>query len=677
MQSATYQSFLNSGILEGMDVQMNLRAKIMMLVGVPLIFVFLILLGTIYWKASGSIKDVASREMIQMAEVNAANINTALQAKSRQLETVTRLWGTENASYDEMMLGAQEFATKTSDFFVGFPNQPFIDGAGFDIPSDFDATSRGWYKEAAESTKVCQSAVYKAANGTPVVSFSSAIRSGGNLVGVAGCDLNLDMAREMLSKAKIYETGKAFLISKEGNFIYHDKYSLDNSISSVDDPDLKALASTFLSGKPVFTSSPNSSDNFYASVPVGDSGWVLVLCVPQAEVYASATELLGIMVGITIAAFVLLAAILFYIARLISVPVENLAAFASNVARGDLRSVPQSTDRRDEIGTLHNAFCNMTENLRKLIRQLSETAGRVAASSSDLTANTQEAAQASEFAANSVAQIAETSTAQSETIVSAAAMMQEASSSIGEVTDVIKEIVTSAKMTEDETRDGQAILNHTISKMNTLKDGAAVVTETVRGLQESAHEVSSIVEMITSISEQTNLLALNAAIEAARAGEHGKGFSVVADEVRKLAEQSKEATANISELLNGNAVQMDKTFRAMEEQSVNVENSVEEIHRSGEKFTAIASHIESLSESINHISEIAQSVQQNNQRAVNSIEELSSGSSDADTKMQEEVSNISAVTEEQAASMSEIAAATRTLSEIAQELQQMTKQFQT
>ena len=677
MQSATYQSFLNSGILEGMDVQMNLRAKIMMLVGVPLIFVFLILLGTIYWKASGSIKDVASREMIQMAEVNAANINTALQAKSRQLETVTRLWGTENASYDEMMLGAQEFATKTSDFFVGFPDQPFIDGAGFDIPSDFDATSRGWYKEAAESTKVCQSAVYKAANGTPVVSFSSAIRSGGNLVGVAGCDLNLDMAREMLSKAKIYETGKAFLISKEGNFIYHDKYSLDNSISSVDDPDLKALASTFLSGKPVFTSSPNSSDNFYASVPVGDSGWVLVLCVPQAEVYASSTELLGIMVGITIAAFVLLAAILFYIARRISVPVENLAAFASNVARGDLRSVPQSTDRTDEIGTLHNAFCNMTENLRKLIRQLSETAGRVAASSSDLTANTQEAAQASEFAANSVAQIAETSTAQSETIVSAAAMMQEASSSIGEVTDVIKEIVTSAKMTEDETRDGQAILNHTISKMNTLKDGAAVVTETVRGLQESAHEVSSIVEMITSISEQTNLLALNAAIEAARAGEHGKGFSVVADEVRKLAEQSKEATANISELLNGNAVQMDKTFRAMEEQSVNVENSVEEIHRSGEKFTAIASHIESLSESINHISEIAQSVQQNNQRAVNSIEELSSGSSDADTKMQEEVSNISAVTEEQAASMSEIAAATRTLSEIAQELQQMTKQFQT
>ena len=64
---------------------MNLRAKIMMLVGVPLIFVFLILLGTIYWKASGSIQDVASREMLQMAQVYSANINTSLQAKSRML----------------------------------------------------------------------------------------------------------------------------------------------------------------------------------------------------------------------------------------------------------------------------------------------------------------------------------------------------------------------------------------------------------------------------------------------------------------------------------------------------------------------------------------------------------------------------------------------------------------
>ena len=651
---------------------MNLRAKIMALVVVPLICIFLIMLGTIYWKASESIQQVASQEMLQMANVYAANINTALQAKSRTLETVTRLWSTKPTSYEDMTLGAKEFATQNSDFFVGFPDKPFIDGAGYDIPSDFDATSRGWYKDALSSNKVCQSSVYKAANGMPVMSFSSAIRDGNTVVGVAGCDLNLSLVADMLSKAKVYDTGKAFLLTKDGNFIYHEKYSIDDSISSVNEPELQTLAPTFFSGSSAFS---ESADSFYASTPVGDSGWVLVLRVPQSEVFASSRALLGIMVGIAVVAFIILSGILFYIARLISVPVEDLAGFAATIAQGDLRKTALPVERTDEIGTLHNSFCNMTHNLRKLIRQVSEVAGHIAESSADLSENTKEAAQASEYTAKSVAQVADASRAQSETISSATGLMQESSSSISQVTDVISEIVDSAKATEEATREGQTILSHTISKMNSLKDGTVAVTDTVKELQSSAHEVSSIVEMITNISEQTNLLALNAAIEAARAGEHGKGFSVVADEVRKLAEQSKEATQNISTLLGSNAVQMDKTFRAMEEQTTNVEESVEEIHRSGEKFAAIAELIEGLSGQINHIAEIAASVQKTSHRAVSSIENIKSGSSDADTKMQEEVSAISSAAEQQSAAMSEIAAASHTLSELGQELQQATKQF--
>ena len=651
---------------------MNLRAKIMALVGVPLICIFLIMLGTIYWKASESIQQVASQEMLQMANVYAANINTALQAKSRTLETVTRLWSTKPTSYEDMTLGAKEFATQNSDFFVGFPDKPFIDGAGYDIPSDFDATSRGWYKDALSSNKVCQSSVYKAANGMPVMSFSSAIRDGNTVVGVAGCDLNLSLVADMLSKAKVYDTGKAFLLTKDGNFIYHEKYSIDDSISSVNEPELQTLAPTFFSGSSAFS---ESADSFYASTPVGDSGWVLVLRVPQSEVFASSRALLGIMVGIAVVAFIILSGILFYIARLISVPVEDLAGFAATIAQGDLRKTALPVERTDEIGMLHNSFCNMTHNLRKLIRQVSEVAGHIAESSADLSENTKEAAQASEYTAKSVAQVADASRAQSETISSATGLMQESSSSISQVTDVISEIVDSAKATEEATREGQTILSNTISKMNSLKDGTVAVTDTVKELQSSAHEVSSIVEMITNISEQTNLLALNAAIEAARAGEHGKGFSVVADEVRKLAEQSKEATQNISTLLGSNAVQMDKTFRAMEEQTTNVEESVEEIHRSGEKFAAIAELIEGLSGQINHIAEIAASVQKTSHRAVSSIENIKSGSSDADTKMQEEVSAISSAAEQQSAAMSEIAAASHKLSELGQELQQATKQF--
>lgn len=88
----------------------------------------------------------------------------------------------------------------------------------------------------------------------------------------------------------------------------------------------------------------------------------------------------------------------------------------------------------------------------------------------------------------------------------------------------------------------------------------------VKELKEKTSKVLMIIDIIREISEKTNLLALNAAIESARAGEYGRGFSVVAEEIRKLAEQSKESSNEINNII-----------KDLEKEVLNVSKSINEV----------------------------------------------------------------------------------------------------
>lgn len=217
---------------------------------------------------------------------------------------------------------------------------------------------------------------------------------------------------------------------------------------------------------------------------------------------------------------------------------------------------------------------------------------------------------------------------------------------IGEQTDMTSQIqekllqseqnADNMKKTSDETSkevsEGVKLLDELKAKSEETAEINKVTVEATRRLQERIKEVEEFTGAILNISNQTNLLALNASIEAARAGEAGKGFAVVADEIRELSEGTKTSTENITEIISKLATDMDSATKNMVKTSDSITQQGEMIETTGDKFYVINANIVNLIDSINDLTVIIKEVVE------------------ANSKIMDSVSNLSATTQEVAAS---------------------------
>lgn len=160
--------------------------------------------------------------------------------------------------------------------------------------------------------------------------------------------------------------------------------------------------------------------------------------------------------------------------------------------------------------------------------------------------------------------------------------------------DVQDKFVGTRKAAEEGNRDMEE-LEETSSL---CRKAGHEVNDTMAGLMEKTAEAKEILGLIEEVTDQTTLLALNASIEAAHAGEAGKGFAVVADEIKKLAEQTTEATNNISQIFLELQKQSDKAGISVDGLIQTNEEQTELIGKVKEAFDKIRDDIDGVSQSM-------------------------------------------------------------------------------
>jgi methyl-accepting chemotaxis protein len=252
---------------------------------------------------------------------------------------------------------------------------------------------------------------------------------------------------------------------------------------------------------------------------------------------------------------------------------NEMSQAVHQVAKGDLTIAVTPRSEKDAVG---NAVAQMLANLRQLTSQMQEATDNISKANNHIsTATAEQAATVTEQAAS----VAETTTTVEE-VRKTAEQSVERAQLVSEMASNTLKLAESGLGTVKKTEDG----------MLDLKDQVRHIAETILSLSEQTLQIGEIIATVNDIADQSNLLALNAAMEAARAGEAGRGFAVVAGEVRNLAEQSRQATAQVTGILNEIQKAANTAVMVTEKGTKSAEGSVELAHATGDSIRVIREH---------------------------------------------------------------------------------------
>jgi len=377
--------------------------------------------------------------------------------------------------------------------------------------------------------------------------------------------------------------------------------------------------------------------------------------------------------GMMITAIVLSILIAYVITKSITKPLNVVVKEINQFAHYDIRNnlSDDMIQRKDEIGLLSKSTYEIGNAFREIIKQISDASESVAASSSQLSSSSQMTSQSADEVAKTIEEISMGATDQAKSTEDGVFHINDFGKLIDQDQEHIQILDKSVQNINTLKNEGIELLDNLVNQTQRNNEASQSVATIVKETNTSAEKIASASQMIQNIADQTNLLALNAAIEAARAGDAGRGFAVVAEEIRHLAEQSTAFTKDISETINDLIRKATKAVETMEVAEEIVIEQSKGVRETNEKFNGIASSVEEMKAITQLIQQSGSEMDKKKNLMIEVIQNLSAISQENAASTEE----VSATIEEQTASMVEIMDSSSKLESLAYEMKESINRF--
>ncbi|WP_053955509.1 methyl-accepting chemotaxis protein [Inediibacterium massiliense] len=653
-----------------LKIRMSIQSKLI-IISMILIAVPLIILGQNTYKKS---VEVTGKELGRSSLAYIKQLEISIRNELKGVEQVLAFMSedsifqkNEDLEYisDEMIYHFKKLKENNPNilniYFVK-TNGTIYDYPSYSDKNHYDLTQRNWYKEAVKKKAMIWAQPYEDLDTHQyVVSLATPIYDGNSqLLGVLGADVSMETINKMMKHVKIGHEGYAFILEETDKVITHKNKDLVGKIF----PSKEVIDAIKKNKEGVvhylWKENNKKYKKFAVYTKLEELNWTILGGMYIDEIQDQTSVILDYILwigGISLFCAIFIA---YVFSNRMSKAIKLLVNSMQKVRDGDLNIYIQN-NRKDEIGLLNENFNNMVQKLKDLTKKIQDVSIEVTSSSQNLVAT-------SEITSVSLEQVASASEIIAQGASEQASEAEKAAHLTMNLAEVFQKLIKNMEPIEISSEEailrGQEGIEAVIEleeKTNVTQEEINEIEKAVIDLDGRIKTIGKILETMDSISEQTNLLALNASIEAARAGESGKGFAVVAEEIRKLAEESKNSSNGIKNIIMSIQSESEYTVNTMKEVKTTTLAQKEGVDKVNESFQKIDGSIQEVTKDIENIQRIIGKLDGQKDEIVRAIENISAISQETASSSEE----VSASIEQQTMAMKEIATATDELDELA------------
>ena len=328
--------------------------------------------------------------------------------------------------------------------------------------------------------------------------------------------------------------------------------------------------------------------------------------------------------------------------------IQSSVTDLNKVAEGKLNFAvsEKMVARGDEVGNIARSINSLLHEFIDIVHNLHGSSNTLTDFSDNIRENFTAINESISEINNAVEEVATSATTQATATQDVAEQMNEMGIAVEKSSEnigTLKQITGEMETTNHEVSE---TLDSLVSISNSTRESIEKVQRQTNDTNQSAMEIQSVVNLISDISSQTNLLSLNASIEAARAGEQGRGFAIVADEVRQLAEQSRQSADQIEGIVRKLIENSNNSVNAMNVVMDDIHIQNDKLNQTKDVFAHLRSEISNVTSAVDGIAGEIDSIDQ------------------AKNKVFDDLGDLAAISEENAASAQETSATMAHLSEL-------------